>query len=70
MSLSGARIRLDMPFSVGARCDLSVLGRAPISTEICWCAEGSIGLKFLVEGDIVRSIFSDRIQVLGIDAPL
>lgn len=67
MSLLGARIHLNLPIAVSAEGQLAILGRTPIDVRVCWREGDVLGLEFLVDAAVVRSIFADRMAALDLD---
>lgn len=66
LSLSGARIRLDLPLRDGAAVTLHVLGRGEIPALVVWCGEDSLGLDFGLPPAQVRAMFRDTLETLGL----
>ncbi|UTW55524.1 PilZ domain-containing protein [Kordiimonas sp. SCSIO 12610] len=67
LSLGGARVRVDIPLRVGAEVSLSVMSRASIPAVIAWTEDEALGLAFQADSDEIRSLFEDRLHILGID---
>ena len=68
LSLGGARIRIDLPLRDGTKALLSVAQRGDIPCEVAWSHGETMGLSFDVEAKVIRTMFKDRLHVLGLDA--
>jgi hypothetical protein len=67
LSLGGARVRVDIPLRVGVDVSLSVMSRTAIPAIVAWTEEEALGLEFCTEADEIRTLFEDRLHILGID---
>ncbi len=67
LSLGGARVRVDVPLRIGAEVTLSVMSRSAIPAVIAWTEEEALGLDFHADTDEIKTLFEDRLHILGID---
>ena len=54
ISLSGARIKLDLPLAAKTEVELTVKGYKSLKAVVAWAAEGCLGLMFKAMPDTVR----------------
>ena len=66
LSLGGARVRVDIPLKEGTEITLKVPGRGDLPAVIAWSEQGALGLDFTVPKSLVRTMFKDRLHILGL----
>lgn len=67
LSLGGARVRMDLPIQEGTSVTLSISDRGELAAKIAWARDGSLGLDFTVKADVIKTMFEDRLHILGLD---
>ena len=67
LSLGGARVRVDLPIQEGTELILSIEGRGQISAAVIWVENEAMGLDFNVPSNTIKSMFEDRLHILGLD---
>jgi hypothetical protein len=54
LSLSGARIKLDLPLASDTEVELTIQDYKPLKAAVAWAAEGFMGLMFKAAPETVR----------------
>jgi len=67
LSLGGARVRMDLPIQEGTDVTLSISDRGELAAKVAWARGGSLGLDFTVSADVIKTMFEDRLHILGLD---
>lgn len=67
LSLGGARVRVDLPLKEGTKIILAVTDRGDIPACVAWTKGESLGVTFEVEEEYIRTMFRDRLHILGLD---
>jgi len=68
ISLSGARIRLDLPLKRGAVVLLALEKLGEVPAKVSWHREGRIGLKFQIRPqEVRRRLGKTAMERLGLD---
>ncbi len=67
LSLGGARVRVDLPLKEGTKITLAVAERGDIPARVAWTRGESLGVTFEVSEDHIRTMFRDRLHILGLD---
>jgi len=70
ISLSGGRIRLELPLKRGAEVLLTLKKLGPVPARVTWHREDQIGLKFGISPEEVRRrLGNSAVKSLGLDRP-
>jgi len=68
ISLSGARLRLDLPLKRGAHGLLTIAGVWRVPAKVAWCSDSQVGLRFRLPPDEVRLRLGEgAVERLGLD---
>lgn len=67
LSLGGARVRVDLPIQQGTDVILSIEGRGQLSATVIWSENEAMGLDFNVSSSTIKTMFEDRLHILGLD---
>jgi len=54
LSLSGARIKLDLPLASDTEVELTIQDHKPLKAQVAWAAEGFLGLMFKASPETVK----------------
>jgi len=55
LSLSGARIKLDLPLASDTEVELTIQDHKPLKAVVAWAAEGFLGLMFKASPETVQA---------------
>lgn len=59
LSLCGARVKMDLPLTIGTKLQISIQESAQIEARLVWTKNGFMGLQFTLPAKEIKSILGN-----------